>query len=281
MKPVKFYSFHCNRPDLIKIQRDSLDRFIRDTSWELVIINNSHSTEHRRQISDECLKNNLKEIILLPTLGPGFAHAEAMNAIWQKHMLSDKGHYSAFLDGDMFSIADFSVNDFMDGGHVFGDGKCQREYVWHWLSPLLLIADIDNIPEGETINWIGGVAPNGCTLDTGGGFHRYLNSHEFIKDKVKSWNYSWYINAQNNNKHLLPDELRFVYQDSFEIEIINDCFLHYARSSNYDNKDNGFHSRKTSFVKAFVYACISDKIKMKKSNFMIPNDSYFGWGKWV
>lgn len=282
MKPVKFYSFHCNRPDMIKIQCDSFRRFIRDDKWELIIVNNSHSPEHRKQISDQCRENNLPELVLIPTAGPGFAHSEAMNTIWQTHMLNDSGYYSAFLDGDLFAISDFSVNDFMKGGYIFGGVKQQREYKWHWLGPYLLIADIDNVEDGTTINWIGGVAPNGCTLDTGGGFHRYLDSHPEIKDhKIKGMAHSHYIREQNNNKHLLPDQLLKVYSDDYAIEIAEDSFLHYAGSSNYANNDSGFHARKTGFVKTFVYACISDKIKAKKTGFMIPNDTYFGWGKWV
>lgn len=280
MKPVKLYSFHCNRPDLIEFQKDSIKRFLMDDSWELIIVNNSHSPEHRAQITQQCTKFGLQEIVRVPQTPPGFAHSEAMNYVWQNHMLQDKGCYSAFLDGDMFAISEFSVNEFM-AGHIFGGGKQQREHTWHWISPLLMIADVDLVPDGTTIDWIGGTAPNGTTLDTGGGMHRYLDSHPEVKAQVKAMTNSWYVCKENNNRHVLPDELQGAYQDEYTIEIIHDSWVHYARSSNYDHKDNGFHARKTSFIRAFVYGCISNKIKAKKTGFMMPNDTYFGWGKWV
>ncbi len=279
MKPVKIYSIHCNRPDFIELQQASLNKFIQDKTWELIIVNNSHSEEHRTRITLEATRCSLKQINLYPQLGPGFAHAEAMNTLWQTYMYPDKDSLSVFLDGDVFLIDNFDINAFVGSDLAFAGGKQQREHVWHWFSPQCLIINPANIPDGETINWIGGTASNGCTLDTGGGLHKYWELHPEVKlNKTKEMVYTWYINAENQNRHVLPDKILPGYQDDYSIELIEDCWLHYARSSNYDNKDPGYHARKTSFVRAFIYGCINGAIQAKKTRFIIPNDTYFGWG---
>lgn len=278
-KITKIYSIHCNRPDFIRMQHDSFCHWMK-SPYELIIVNNADDIEAKNNITYEAQRFGLKVLYTKsPRNIPGFKHADSMNQVWQHICRNEQEHYVMIIDGDVFAIGEFSTEKYLEGA-VMAGVKQQREYLWHWLSPVVMVFDLCKMPNPETIDWEGGAAPNGTRMDTGGNLYYYFVQHPEIKENVKWMYHTWHINSQNKNLHVLPDNL-LGYQEHWSFEIYGDVFLHYCRSSNWDGQNIEYHLAKTKFTSLFVYGCISGKIKAKKLNYKISNDEYFGWGKWL
>jgi len=278
MKKVKVYSIHSNRPDFIEWQAKSFQKWMK-TPFELIIVNNADAPEQRQAIDTEATKQSLQVINTRSTRDlPGFKHADALKQTWT-HVIKDRENFAMFVDGDVFMIGAFDVEEYLAGAAMAGS-KQQRDLKWHWLTPVVMVFDMEKIPEPETIDWEGGAAPDGTRMDVAGNLFYYLEAHPEIKQNVKWMYHTWHIKSENNNRHVLPDNMQH-YQDHWNLEIFGDVFLHYCRSSNWDGQTKEHHKAKTDFVFGFVNGTIDGTVQAKRLNYMIPNETYFGWGKWL
>lgn len=279
IKPTTVYSVHYNRPDFIGLQVASLKAHMIDP-YELIIVNNARDPYTREQINQTANSLGLKTIQThsnTPAHLPGKHHADSLNYFWKNHAVNQFGNYVLILDGDCFLVHKFSVNNFMKDGVPLSGPKQHRQHKYEYLTPTVVIADIDLLPEPETINWEG-IHLNGVALDTGGGLHIYLEKHNDIKKKTKAMHSTWHIKPENNNMHCLPDELLNSYDPTFNIEFFNNEFLHYCRSSNWDNCTPAYHKLKSDFVFNFVSETLNGcSIIAKGHNFQTQETTYFGW----
>lgn len=277
MKPVKIYAIHYNRPDFIVWQHDTFTTHIKDT-FEYIVVNNAKDTGLRKEINDTALNLGLKciethsdeELV-------GKHHADSFNHVWKNHAIKDHNCYVMMMDGDCFFIKDFNVNVFMEGSVMAGPYQC-RNVKYHYLTPTIIISDIDQIPNADTIDWAG-IGIDGIRLDSGGGLYLYLAQHPEIKARTKEIKSSWHIKHDNKNKHCLPEAISAEYNDEYSIEFFGNEILHYCRSSNWNYQTNEHHQLKSEFVKKFIYGIINNIFKAKDHNFQIVNSEYFGWNE--
>jgi hypothetical protein len=280
MKTVKIYSIHFDRPEFIKWQYDSFKHHLQD-NYEYIIINNAFNNSIERQINQEA--NNLSiQVINSPTSKlstlAGIHHINAFNYAWNNYAVKDK-NYSILMDGDCFLVKSFSVNSFL-GNYVLAGPKQRRNYKYHYLTPTIIIANPENIPDANTIDWEGiGVMENNqeIRLDTGGGLYLYYQSHPEVKKLTKEIKSSWHLKKENSNLHCLPDQLINEYNDEYCIEFFGNEFLHYCRSSNWNYQSEQHHKLKSDFVKKFIYGTIDNSIITKNHDFQTHNKEYFGW----
>lgn len=279
MKVVNVYSIHSNRPDFIALQAISFSKWMK-TPYNLIIVNNADADADYRKIEEEARYYNLQTLRTKSNRDlPGFKHADALKQAW-KTVCENKNDYAMFVDGDIFMIGDFNIEEYLNGNAMAGS-KQQRDYKWHWLTPIVMAFDMEKIPEPETIDWEGGAAPDGTRMDVAGNLFYYLERHPEVKEKVKWMHHTWHIKPENNNMHVLPDEIKDKYSPDWNLEIFGDVFLHYCRSSNWDGQTSQHHENKSRFVNDFVHGTINEGFVAKKLNFMVQNDTYFGWGKWI
>lgn len=295
-KPVKIYAIHYNRPEFIRWQYQCFTNHMRDL-WELTVVNNARDPEMRKQI------NLTSEALACPVIEThafsdapvhlvGKHHADSLNYVWKNYMAKDKGHNVMFMDGDCFMVAPMSINAHMDGVSLCG-AKQQREFIYHYLTPVVIIANIDELPDAETLDWEG-IGVNGTRLDTGGGLYNYFLAYPEVKEKVKGMHCTWHIKPENGNMDCIPDQLKSLYVPDFNVEFFGNEFLHYCRSSNWDGQSPQHHVAKSNFVSAFLNGTFHvpeftladgtvmknpQAIPAKQHNFQIPIDTYFGWGK--
>jgi len=279
MKPVKIYTIHCNRADIIKWQLDSFKCHLSD-QFELIVVNNARDPNHRQEINNAASELKLEIIETFYSEGPvGKQHADAFNYVWKNHSIKNNGTFTIMMDGDIFLIKKLNINDFMKD-YAFAGAYYKRRPHYHYLGPAVVIMDTENIPDAETIDWEGpklydtGVE---VALDTGGGTYLYFQSHPSMKEKVKNLKSSWHIKEQNGNRHCIPDSLLNEYNDEYHIEFFGNEFLHYRASSNWDWRSEDHHRLKSEFVKKFVYGTIDGIIIAKEHNFQMQNNEYFGW----
>lgn len=278
MKKTIIYSVHSNRDDFISWQAQTFTKWM-NTIFDLIIVNNADSDEQRKKINDAASLKNLKVLNTKSNRDlPGFKHADAIKQLWKDACANHKDKYVMIVDGDVFMIGNFNIQEHLNGYAASGC-KQQREFLWHWLTPIVMMFDMEKLPEPETIDWEGGAAPNGTRMDVAGNFYYYLEKHPEVKEAVRDLGHTWHIKAENKNLHTLPDELASEYKEHWNLEIFGKVFLHYCRSSNWDGQDSTHHIEKTNFVGKFLGNALSGVIKAKQVDFFCENDTYFGWGK--
>lgn len=275
MTSVKIYTIHYNRPEFIRWQYDSFNKFLKHKDGiELIVVNNARDKSLRDEIDSVCADLNLQTIHTFSerTL-PGHNHSDSLNHVWKNYIVKDD--FAIFCDGDVFMVKDFDIELFM-GDNVLAGAYQHREQRYEYLTPVVIISKPNQMPNAGTLDWEG-IGVNDVRLDTGGGLYNYFLEHPEVKQKTKNLVSSWHIKEDNKNMHCIPDELSFMYDSSYNIEFFGNEFLHYCRSSNWDNQTEAHHMSKANFVENFVYGCINENIKAKDHNFQIVHPSYFGW----
>lgn len=278
MKSVKIYAIHYNRPDFIIWQHDSFKCHLKD-DYEYIVVNNARDADLRKKINDTATQLSLAYIETYSDSGlVGKHHADSFNYIWKNHAIKNKDSYVIMMDGDCFLIKEFNINNFMKN-YILAGPKQKRKPNYYYLTPVVIMADIDNLADLELIDWEGiGVGQNQMIrLDSGGGLYLFYLKHPELKNQTKELNSSWHIKEENNNKHCLPDELLKEYNDEYCVEFFGNEFLHYCRSSNWNYQSDEHHKLKTEFVKKFVYGIIDETIISKEHNYQSDNKEYFGW----
>jgi hypothetical protein len=274
MKKVKIYSIHYNREDFIDWQNDSFNHFLKD-EFEYIVVNNAKDASIKKSINEKCKNLNIKTIETYSNSGlAGKHHADSLNYIWKNYCSDDLDNYVIFIDGDCFLIKDLNINNFMKD-NIFAGPKQRRNIIYGYLTPTIIISNIDKINSPKNIDWEG-CCVDGVNLDTGGGFYLYLKDND-IKNKILELKSTWHIKQDNENLHCIPDELINLYDQSYNIEFFGNEFLHYCRSSNWDHQSENHHTKKSEFIKKFIYDCINGDVKAKEHNFQIKNVEYFGW----
>lgn len=279
MKPVKIYSIHYNRADFIKWQYDSFKHHMKD-EFSLIIVNNAREDTYRQEINRaaadlgiECIETHYDDVLV------GKHHANAFNHVWKNYATKNTKEYVIMLDGDCFLIKSLNLNELMKG-YVLAGPYQQRKQKYHYLTPTIVVADIENLPEADTIDWEGiGVMEDDIEirLDTGGGLYLYYLKHPEVKEKTKEIKSSWHIKGSNNNRHCVPDQLLSEYDDEYHIEFFGNEVLHYCRSSNWNYQTDEHHKLKSAFVEKFVYGAINGSIVANEHNFQSHDKEHFGW----
>lgn len=277
MKKTIIYSVHCNRPDFISWQVQTFTKWF-STPFEFVVVNNADEPQYRASIDEIALANSCRVLNTKSERSlPGHKHADALKQLW-KDACQNKEHFVMIIDGDVFMIGGFNIKEHLSG-HAMSGCKQQREYKWHWLTPVVMVFDMEKLPEPETIDWEGGAAPDGTRMDVAGNLFYYLEKHPEVKEAVRDLGHTWHIKNDNKNLHILPDEIVSDYKENWNLEIFGKVFLHYCRSSNWDGQSQSHHLEKTYFVGKFLSKTLNDEIAAKDIEVFCDNDTYFGWGE--
>lgn len=199
MSTTKIYTFSHNRPDLIRLQYESIKKYVKD-DFEFIVFNNEkpgseggYNSDRISQINFECQKLNLQCIDIkfddsLRVLNNQLmfnnnqytngvaACAYSLSWAWKNIISKDSG-ISVIIDSDMFLCKDVSFTSLMDG-YNFAHCPSYRNnfsimYPWNGI----VIADTKNMPCPETMTWGPGIV-NGVATDVGGELHHYREKYK-------------------------------------------------------------------------------------------------------
>lgn len=256
---VKIYTFPDKRPDFIKFQKQTIDKFLKD-DYEYIIVNNGSSNLLRKEIFDICLHNNIKHIYVENPdhRDPNIATAYPINQILDKYIKLEKENetISVIMDSDMFFISDFSIVDFIGNNEISAlpQSRGNVNYIWNGIVFInhSKAIDIDQFDFGYQFI-------NGHGTDVGGNMYFYFKNHPNCK--IKNITHTSHIKSGNNNLNSLPDYISKIYDDTFCFEIIEKAILHYGRGSNWDKMTFDYHERKTKLLHYFINERLNEKIK--------------------
>lgn len=261
---LKIFTFGSNRADFIGLQLRSFQRHLKE-DFEFVVFNNAtydngaggnYNGLHEQAkalgirmidvVKDAGLAERCQKIELsCPLFNPqglysnaNVAHAYALCWAWENVISKETGPV-AILDSDVFLVEPVSLTEVLEphamlnvpDGKPHPDGRTFR-YMW----PTFMLADLDRLPDPQTLNWWCGRI-EGVPVDVGGQTYHYFQSHPDLDV------------APVERKH-------FQEQDYDEFYLTNEgkrvTVLHYRSGSNWNHQSRDYHRLKTEWLKARI-----------------------------
>ncbi len=207
---MKIYLVHYNKPEYIKIQKNTIDNHVK-FDYEIIVVDNSINMNIKNEICNISNELGIRYIYChnkIPT-AESISHQNSF-----KYILNDiqEGNDVMILDHDIFLINDLKSEYFSDYEMTFhNQTRGHVSYPW----PGLMI--FNNIRHINDISFYSGVF-EGCACDTGGEMYKYINKH---KPTIK------YIGK--------TDELTDTSQT---IQIYDNIFIHLVSGSNWNHDYN-------------------------------------------
>jgi len=179
----------------------------------------------------------------------------------------DKTGIVMILDSDMFLGSYFDVQKYMENVDIAGlvqsrtgDNNKIIEYIWNGI----VFLNMDTLPNLQTINFNCGRIED-VGVDVGGYMYYYFLANSNIKRKhIRQIRFNEYtmddicgletesaINTDFRSKliKLLQGDIdlnkEMLNFNSSNIELFENCFLHYRGGGNWDNKSFDYHVKKT------------------------------------
>jgi hypothetical protein len=158
-EPVVVFTYHCNRPDFVKMQADALRHFMLD-DFTLIVINDAQSDEMRTAISEASRSVGAESI---PT--PDYLdHSDPSQVVgrivtWSMQEVALRRFNNSvvmLLEGDIFPVAPFAPLDFLSGYQIAGTQQGRRHrssgFLLRYLWVGLLLVDLKDLPNKHLLN---------------------------------------------------------------------------------------------------------------------------------
>lgn len=262
MSILKVYTFADKRPDFISMQASCLRHFLRD-HFEFVVFENANSIVNRIRIHWQCRLLGIKCIHVAEQdhSEPTIACARPLQWSYDFHWKNEEG-IVAILDSDMFPIADFSIEEFLDGFDVAGTKQKRGHVIYLWNG--IMFFNMRSLPDKDKINFMFGEI-EGHATDVGGFLYYWIRDNSNLH--IRHIPHTSHICSINQNFECLPIEIREKYDQDFCFEIYSRAFLHYGRGSNWDRQPKDYHNRKTELLKYWLNGA-------KKGTVVLPEFDY-------
>lgn len=264
---IKVYTFASNRPDFITLQVESLHKNLKE-DFDYTVFNNAKyditGGADYDGIHRVCKQAGLRVIDIprdeelvarcqaLEPGGPVFArraqyananvaHAYALCWAWENIISKEKGLIAIF-DSDVFLIQPVSLTDTLRPHQMvnISDGKPRPTgdpilYMW----PTFMLADMDTLPDPETLNWWCGRIED-VPVDVGGQTYHYFQAHPNLD----------VLNIRRLHSYYLDDVTCPVEPANYdEFYLPNAIVLHYRSGSDWDHRGQEYHRKKTEWLK--------------------------------
>jgi hypothetical protein len=275
---VLIFTYAYNRTDFIKIQHDTLKKFLLD-DYKFIVFNDAPGQESAQQIFDTCAQLNIQSIRIpqeihaqpyLPRLPrENWQHPTCRNCNVVQYSLNTLGFEHddiiILLDSDMFLVKPFSVREFMRGHSLSGFKPFWTDIEYLWIG--LVFLDMKTLPNKRTLTFNCGEI-NNIPVDAGGHSHFYLQNNPKANPFFINHYYSedWHCDSckrtdqplcLHNTEALIAagfenNHIQFL-QTANRVEFYhNSTFLHYRSGSNWDHKSAQYHQIKTQALNTFL-----------------------------
>jgi hypothetical protein len=287
---VLIFTYNYNRPDFIEIQDRTFKKFLKD-DYEFVVFNDASNQEMCDKINQTCDQLNIRcmripqEIHDWPYLKrwdheTSWQHPSIRNSNVVQYSLNTLGFQHpgivVLLDSDIFLIKDFSIRQFLEGFDVAAipqiKGQEPNIINYFWIGIVFL--NMTTMPNKDTIDFNCGRIED-VFVDAGGQTYHYLthnpsvrlkNIHHFhssffLCDTCRQLNIETCIHNTETLKFygFNENEIKFLHAGPTNCEFIhNRTFFHYRGGTNWDNRSQEYHQKKTNNLNEFINDLCAD-----------------------
>lgn len=225
---VTIFTLYSNRPDFIKLQKECLEKHLKDKYRWIVINNACFPFDRTVEIELECEKEGIECM----SLNHAFAESkevsrvvvDSLNFVW-KNKAKDEKDLVVIMDSDLFLTKDVSFVDLLGNNDMFFCPNYTDGKIWPW--PGFMGFDMNQI-KGDEISfelW----KINDAYADVGSSVGAYIEKHQpWIKliERHEIVDQDWPV----------PDTNQTLYQWGFPKPYSVDFLpfaIHYKTGSNY------------------------------------------------
>lgn len=251
---VKIFSFH-NNSLYIEKQSKLLNHFVRD-EYEFTVINSADSYDMRDQITEECARLGVKQIVI-PYLNTHSAastkNSVPLQYLWEHYLLYEK-RVTVIMDSDMFLLRPYSFIEILGDNDIAAIIN-KRKHIWYPWNGLSIFSG--ELPDKNTMNFREGCI-DGVKVDVSGNIHHYLKQHKELN--VKELYDGGFICSRNKNRNLLPPEILDLYSDSYLSQFFEQAFFHFRGGSNWNNQDA--FQQKMHMLDILITKALNDELRI-------------------
>jgi hypothetical protein len=246
----KIVSFHCNRINVLKYQIESLLNQCEDLE-EIIIVNDGLSLDLRKKIREVSLQYPKVVCwdapINIDHSSPSVAVASLQQWAYDKILNDGLGGKFAFFDGDLFPLKKFKIEDFLKSNSISGILQTRRHVKYLWTG--FIFIDFDKLPSPRLVDLNCGVVD--CqNVDSTGQLYWHFKKFE------SSYRVLTHTSHLDFEKLSLlkscPEDLKKMYDLDYKIEVMEDGFLHYGNSSNWNGSSGNYLERKDEYVTSWL-----------------------------
>lgn len=183
------------------------------------------------------------------------------------------------IDSDMFLVRPLNISEYMKDSDItsFMKGSINEQGgTIGYLCPALTFLNMQTLPDKRSLNFNCGLV-NGCSGDSGGFTHYYLQEHPHLRLRCFGSLYSgqmfcsdrFYPNSHQNaqapveqkkayweSQGFNKKEIKFLLKNPDTIQYFMEgkdaWFLHYRGGTNYENLPSSYHAQKKSLVAQYL-----------------------------
>jgi hypothetical protein len=156
--------------------------------------------------------------------------------VWEKYISKEKGPI-CLIHPDVFFDRPVKLTDYLKITPLRFNAQSSPGLGGIYMADCMVLADMDRLPNPETINWMGSLV-NGINTDGGGHTFFYLQEHpEFV--------------PTIHRRYIEYDPAVDFQPSDYEIFSIENApvAIHYLRGSNWNNRSFDYHVKKTAWLR--------------------------------
>ncbi len=207
---MKIYAVHYNKPEYIRLQKRSFDKWI-EFNFEFIVVNNSIDPQIKNMIENESRALGLRTIDSKNMIEglPLLSHSQSF-----KYILEDlaEGESAMLLDHDIFLFNPLT-REYYEGYDLVFLPQIRDKVEYPWPGCIIF----NGIKKNESLSINPGYIENE-NCDTGGEMYYYLRDMELNVKRIK-----------NHADFKFPN---------FVCENLDNIFLHMVAGSGWDRKNN-------------------------------------------
>jgi hypothetical protein len=258
MKTVHVYSVAYNRPDFIKLQHQTIEKYFVPANNEykirFIVMINTKDQEMKERLIHACSDIGVKYTVVPHKHNELYnGGLTAYNFVRNNYFPNtSEEDYSVIMDSDMFFYNYLNIEKLVAGNDVcaiyhqrqkkiLGFTRYNYEYLWvgfmifshkHFTWHNLKFEPIKNI------------------CDVGGMTYYFLKENKKKGLKVK-----WLLHTPDITtefKEIFPESQWNNYNPNMGVQLIEDAIIHYYRGSNWDGSDKCYLQKKDKFLYEFL-----------------------------
>jgi hypothetical protein len=238
---ISIYSTHYNKIDLLTLQYEKIKKFCIE-KIEYIVINNGIDYETSKKITEICKKLDVKEIHINNNTKikmTAMHHKEALQYAYDNYISKDKSDIRVVIDCDIIPFKNFSFVDLLGDSDIAGIklGTEPSFYIASFLTIYSKNISFDDFNLGSDIEFDSGIVTGKLVKNHN---TKWLDHTAPMKEKEGKYVFKY------AEKSTLP------YEETFNIQFIENSLLHYYRGTGWDNGDMVFQERKTKFINSFL-----------------------------
>lgn len=263
MSKVKIYTWADKSPEFLKIQYETIKKFVKDKDWEFIVFNNvpAPKADRQKEIKKICKELGIKCLdVRFRSFVSGAAQICAWGIFWAFHRFFrwEKDTIHVIFDSDMFFINEFNFNEFLADNDISAihQRRGDIEYLWNGF----VVMRGGNLPDKNHFDYRLATI-NGERTDVGGRLYWWLKRNPNLK--IRYMNHTGHLDV--SKAEILPEVLRNEYKPEFCFQFIENSILHYRAGSNWDKKSKKFVDEKKAYFDKLLTELLHNGARIREN----------------